>query len=89
MNVTDFYKIYKELQNSHVIFLNFVLSKYNDKVGGQAYPIIMARGSTLLQLNNHYLIQAINNAFSDETAQKYLKIIEKHTNNNKKAWQIL
>ena len=85
MNVTDFYKIYKELQNSHFIFLNFVLSKYNDKVGGQAYPIIMARGSTLLQLNNHYLIQAINNAFSDETAQKYLKIIEKHTNNNKKA----
>lgn len=85
LNVTDFYKLYKELQNSHITFLNFVLSKYNDKVGGQAYAIILARGSSLLRLNNHYLIQAINNAFSYETAQKYLKIIEKHTNNNKKA----
>lgn len=85
MPVTDFYKLYKELQNAHNTFLNFVLSKYNDKVGGQDYAIILSRGSTLLQLNNHYLIQAINNAFSDETSQKYLKIIEKHTNSNKKA----
>ena len=85
MNITDFYKLYKELQNSHTTFLNFVLSKYNDKVGGQYYAIIMSRGSSVLQLNNHYLIMAINNAFSNETAQKYLKIIEKHTDNNKKA----
>ena len=83
MSVNDFYSLYKELQSSYTTFLNFVLSKYNDKVGGQAYPIIMSRGSRLLQLNNHYLIQAINNAFSDETAQKYVNIIEKLTNNNK------
>lgn len=85
MNINDFYTLYKGLQSSHSTFLNFVLSKYNDKVGGQNYAIILARGSRLLQLNNHYLIQSINNAFSDETAQKYINIIEKHTNNNKNA----
>lgn len=81
MNINDFYTLYKELQNTHTTFLNFVLSKYNDKVGGQAYSIIIARGSALLQLNNHYLIQAISSAFSDEKQQKYLKIIEKHQKN--------
>lgn len=85
MNVNDFYKLYKGLQSSHTTFLNFVLSKYNDKVGGQNYAIILARGSRLLQLNNHYLIEVINKVFSNETAQKYIDIIEKHANNNKNA----
>ena len=83
LNINDFYSLYKGMQSSHSTFLNFVLSKYNDKVGGQAYPIIMARGSRLLQLNNHYLVEVINKVFSNETAQKYINIIEKHTNNNK------
>ena len=83
MNINDFYTLYKGLQSSHSTFLNFVLSKYNDKVGGQDYAIILARGSSLLRLNNHYLVEVINKVFSDETAQKYLNIIEKHTNNNK------
>lgn len=69
--------------NLLIVLLNFVLSKYNDKVGGQNYAIILARGSNLLQLNNHYLIETINKVFSDETAQKYINIIEKHTNINK------
>lgn len=85
MNINDFYKLYKGLQSSHNTFLNFVLSKYNDKVGGQNYAIILARGSSLLQLNSHYLVEVINKVFSDETAKKYINIIEKHTNNNKKA----
>ena len=85
MNISDFYKLYKGLQSSHNTFTNFVLSKYNDKVGGKNYAIILARGARLLQLNNHYLIDSINASFSDETAQKYINIIEKHTNNNKNA----
>ena len=85
MPINDFYKLYKDMQNSHTTFTNFVLSKYNDKVGGKNYAIILARGARLLQLNNHYLIDSINNTFSDETAQKYINIIEKHANNNKNA----
>lgn len=85
MPINEFYKLYKYMQNSCTTFTNFVLSKYNDKVGGKNYAIILARGASLLQLNNHYLIDSINNAFSDETAQKYINIIEKHTNNNKNA----
>lgn len=85
MSINDFYNLYKGLQSAHITFLNFVLSKYNDKVGGQNYAIILARGSSLLRLNNHYLVEVINKVFSNETAQKYLKIIEKHTDNNKKA----
>ena len=83
--INDFYKLYKDMQNSHFTFTNFVLSKYNDKVGNRNYAIILARGARLLQLNNHYLIDSINTSFSDETAQKYINIIEKHTNNNKNA----
>ena len=85
MSINDFYKLYKDMQNSHFTFTNFVLSKYNDKVGNKNYSIILARGARLLQLNNHYLTDSINVSFSTETAQKYINIIEKHTNTNKNA----
>ena len=85
MPINEFYKLYNNMHSSHNTFTNFVLSKYNDKVAGKNYAVILARGSRLLQLNNHYLIDAINTSFSAETAQKYINIIEKHTNSNKNA----